>query len=162
MDANRPYLRRWLPWLDANRTVDHTKEFIERVLRLAEEKKCLNYVVVHEGRLCGVCGFHEINPVNRAGYIGYWVSEDAQGNGLITEGCQELERIGFGELGLNKIEIHAASGNAPSRAVAERLGYEQTGILLDNEWLYDHYVDHVTYCKRSPEREVEVGGKTTK
>jgi ribosomal-protein-serine acetyltransferase len=41
--------------------------------------------------------------------------------------------------------MHCAVGNTKSRAVPERLGFVQEGILHDAEWLYDHYVDLVIY-----------------
>ncbi|MCH2192501.1 MAG: GNAT family N-acetyltransferase, partial [Gammaproteobacteria bacterium] len=85
----------------------------------------------------------------KAGYIGYWLSKDKQGHGLLTSACNELEEIGFNLLCLNKIEIHVAKENHKSRAVAERLGYSEKGVILDAEWLYDRYVDHVIYCKKA-------------
>jgi len=151
VDANRHYLRQWLPWLDHNQSVADSRAFIQTCLREHAEHKSRVYVVLAaNGELSGVCGFNRFNASIKAGYIGYWLAEQAQGQGLISQGCLELERIGFEQLKLNKLEIHAAKGNLPSRAVAERLKYQATGTLLDAEWLYDHYVDHIVYCKRNP------------
>jgi len=33
VDANRKHLREWLPWLDANTEVDHSRAFIRSVLK---------------------------------------------------------------------------------------------------------------------------------
>ncbi|TGV06666.1 N-acetyltransferase, partial [Mesorhizobium sp. M00.F.Ca.ET.186.01.1.1] len=46
---------------------------------------------------------------------------------------------------LEKITIQAATGNAKSRAIPERLGFQLEGILRRNEFLYDHFVDHAVY-----------------
>lgn len=151
VDENRAYLRNWLPWLDHTKTVDDTREFIKTCLRDYAEQKSMIHIVEEEGSICGVCGFNSIDSITRAGYIGYWISQKSQGRGLISRACGALETIGFGRLGLNKIEIHIAKENVSSRAVAERLNYQNTGTILDAEWLYDHYVDHAIYCKRNPE-----------
>jgi ribosomal-protein-serine acetyltransferase len=52
---------------------------------------------------------------------------------------------GFGELGLNRIEIKAAAGNLRSQAVAVRLGMVREGVERQSEWLYDRFVDHVVF-----------------
>lgn len=152
VDENRTYLRKWLPWLDQNKTVDDTREFIKISLCDYAEQRSMIHVVEDEGRICGVCGFNSINKTIKAGFIGYWISQPSQGKGLISKACEALEKFGFDMLGLNKIEIHIAQENRSSRAVAERLNYQNTGTILDAEWLYDHYVDHVIYCKINPER----------
>lgn len=147
VDQNRAYLKQWLPWLDYNTSIKDTEKFISDCITQFQEKK--SYVnVIENGNICGICGFNSFNWSIKAGYIGYWVAEQFRGQGLATEACKQLELIGFNELGLNKIEIHAASKNQASRNVAIKLGYKHTGTLLDAENLYGNYVDHEIYVKR--------------
>ena len=105
-------------------------------------------LIINDDKIAGVCGFNSINITIKAGYIGYWISENCQGKGLITKSCQQLENLAFQKMKLNKIEIHAATENTKSRNVAIRLGYTHTGRLFDAEWLYDKFVDHEIYYKK--------------
>ena len=148
VSSNREYLRKWLPWLDYNKSIDDTRSFIKTSLADYANNKSMVHVVVDK-QIVGVCGYNSFNHSIKAGYVGYWIAESHHGNGLATSSCKELERIGFELLKLNKIEIHAATENIKSRKVAEKLNYAETGRILDAEWLYDHYVDHIIYCKRS-------------
>ena len=147
VDTNREYLKNWLPWLDYNTSVSDYESFITKSLQDYANRKSMVFVIIHEDKICGVCGFNSFNNTIKAGYIGYWIARQYQGKGLITKSCQELETIGFQKLNLNKIEIHAATDNYKSRNVAIRLGYIHTGKLLAAEWLYSKYVDHEIYCK---------------
>ena len=90
-------------------------------------------------------GFHKIDWLNRSTSIGYWLGESYQGKGLITKACSKVLEYSFGRMGLNRIEIRCATENLKSRAIPERLGFKDEGIIRDAEWLYDHYVDHIIY-----------------
>jgi ribosomal-protein-serine acetyltransferase len=57
-----------------------------------------------------------------------------------------LTTHGFGSLGLHRMEIHAATENVKSRAVAERLGFTQEGVAKGAEWLHQRWVDHAVYA----------------
>ena len=71
----------------------------------------------------------------------------------MTRACRALVTHAFRELGLHRVEIRAAPGNRRSRAIPERLGFRQEGILRDAEWPYDHYVDLVVYAMLADEWE---------
>ena len=43
------------------------------------------------------------------------------------------------------LTVHVATENEKSRALPERFGFTEEGILRQAEWLYDHYVDHIVY-----------------
>jgi ribosomal-protein-serine acetyltransferase len=51
----------------------------------------------------------------------------------------------FDQYHLNKVEILCATGNTRSRAIPERLGFTQEGIIRQGERFHDHYNDLVVY-----------------
>ncbi len=90
-------------------------------------------------------GLHPIDVPNRQASLGYWIGEEFEGQGLVTQACRAILDEAFGQYGLHRMELRAARGNARSQAVAGRLGFVQEGVVRDAEWLYDHYVDHVVF-----------------
>lgn len=63
----------------------------------------------------------------------------------MTKSCRALINHAFSELNLNRVDIRCAVENSKSRAIPERLGLRQEGVIRQAEWLYDKYVDHVVY-----------------
>jgi ribosomal-protein-serine acetyltransferase len=150
-DANREYLRQWLPWLDRTQSVDNTEEFIELMLSQQAAQQSLTAVILYDGAIAGVIGHNKIDWLNRTGYIGYWLGAAYQGKGLMTISCRALIEYSFITLHLDRIVIACATKNHQSRAIPERLGFTHTGTTHNAEWLYDHFVDHQIYAlRRSP------------
>jgi ribosomal-protein-serine acetyltransferase len=145
-EANRIYLKQWLPWLDHCTSSDDTRRNILTSLEEASRGVSLEVCIWHQGRIVGVTGFNSISRVDRIGHIGYWLGEEYSGQGMMTRAVRALTGHGFETLGLNRITIAAAVGNGKSRAIAERLGFRLEGISREAEWLYDHFVDHALYA----------------
>jgi ribosomal-protein-serine acetyltransferase len=145
IDRNRPYLREWLPWLDNSTSIIDTVRFIGRSIEQAEDNNGLTLGIVCDGGLAGVIGQHYVDSLNRRTEIGYWIDFEHQGRGIVTRSTACLTDYAFREQDCNRVMLHCAVGNLKSRAVAERLGFVQEGILREAEWLYDHYVDLVVY-----------------
>ena len=144
-DANRTFLRRWLPWVDLVTSEDDSRSFLESVTAQREEGRGPTFGIVHDGVLVGVVGFLPIDRVNRCGEIGYWLAQAAQGRGLMTQACWFVVRYGFLTLDLNRIQIAAGTENHGSRAIPERLGFRFEGILRGRENLYGTFIDHAMY-----------------
>ena len=107
--------------------------------------------IFYQEKIAGVCGYLPLNKKDRIGEIGYWMGAEYEGLGIMTRSVDRVVEMGFEQLDLNRIEIRCATGNRRSRAVAERLGFVQEGILMQDEWLYDHFVDKVVYSKLKSE-----------
>jgi len=145
IDKNRTYLREWLPWLDMNTELEDTKKFILECQENYKNGKSLNLGIYFKGELLGSVGFNSINKLNKSAEIGYMLGKNSNGKGIMTKSCKAIIDYGFNVLNLNRIVIKAAVKNTKSRAIPERLGFEQEGILQQAEFLYNHYVDIVVY-----------------
>ncbi|KXH86728.1 GNAT family N-acetyltransferase [Sporosarcina sp. HYO08] len=144
-DQSRNYLREWLPWVDFTKEVSDSKAFIESTLKQFGNHNGFQAGIWYRGELAGVIGLHGINWANHSTSIGYWLGEEFQGKGLMTDACQAAIDYCFNELALKRIEIRAATGNHKSQAIPERLGFQKEGCIRSSEFLYDRYVDHYVF-----------------
>ena len=145
LDDNRQHLRQWLPWLDFNKESSDSVAFIKRSQKLLANGTGFVMGIWVADELVGTIGQNSIDWSAKIGYLGYWLSQSAQGNGIVTAACRALISHAFDELKLNRIDIRCATGNARSCAIPQRLGFTHEGVLRQAEWLYDHYVDHNVY-----------------
>lgn len=150
VDANRLYLRQWLPWLDSTLTPEDSRVFIERIDR--QDAAGLGFAcgVFWRGDLVGMCGFHPINTDEKSVTIGYWLAESCQGQGIITRAARFCIDYAFDHLGLHKAGMLVAEQNVASRAVCARLGLRVEGRMEKAEWLYDRWVTHIHYGVDAP------------
>jgi ribosomal-protein-serine acetyltransferase len=144
-DENRAHLRRWLPWLDVVTREADTRAYLRATMKQRKEGRGPVFGILHDRRLAGVVGFLPLDRVNRFGEIGYWLAENKQGHGIMTECCRFVVRYGFLTLDLNRIQIAAATENRQSRAIPERLKFKLEGVLRARENLYGTFVDHAVY-----------------
>jgi ribosomal-protein-serine acetyltransferase len=129
IDANRDHLRRFLPWVDKTKSIDDTKTFFfESRLKFANNNG-FEAGVWENNHYVGGLGFHFIRWERRFTEIGYWLAADAQGRGIMTKACTAMINHAFDTWKLNKVEIRCDPENARSRAIPERLGFKQEGIL---------------------------------
>ena len=141
IDRNRARLRRWFPWLDQARCLEDARSFLTQCVAENDQRAALNLGIFVAGRFGGAISLHRIDAMHRSTSIGYWISEEFAGRGLMTECCRSIVTTGFREYGLHRIEIRCATGNERSAAIPKRLGFSEEGLLREAEWLYDHWVD---------------------
>jgi len=104
------------------------------------------FVLVYKDRIVGRLGIHRIDLANRSTSIGYWLDEDHQRKGIMTVAVKAVSDYIFDTLQLNRIELRAGVKNQPSRAIAERLGFQYEGTARKAEWIYDHFIDLAVYA----------------
>jgi RimJ/RimL family protein N-acetyltransferase len=61
--------------------------------------------------------------------VGYWLAKDARGQGHVTRAVGLITAWGFRSLGLERIDLLAATGNPASQRVAERCGFTREAVL---------------------------------
>ena len=142
VDRNRDRLRPWMPWEPATKTPADTRAFIEGALASEHDRE--GNGIFLDGRLVGSAGMR-VDTMDAKAEVGYWIDGDAEGRGIVTRTCERFLALAFEELGLHRVELHAATGNARSRAVAERLGMVEEGTGRENGRIDGGFVDLVMF-----------------
>ena len=139
-----PELRRWMAWADSE-DQSGTLEFAARAERAWEQGVARNFCLVHEDEIVGNIGLDLINPMIGAAMLGYWIRSDLAGKGLMTEAAGAVVRHAFDDVGLHRLELHAALDNHASIRVAEKLGFQRRGILRDATYADGAWMDVYVY-----------------
>ncbi|MEM8867029.1 MAG: GNAT family N-acetyltransferase [Verrucomicrobiota bacterium] len=146
-DANRGYLRRWLPWPDHIKEVAHTEAFIRSQLDAYAKGESVHFCIFEKGMIIGVIAYNEIERATLTGQIGYWLGEACRGKGYMTMAVQALMEIGAEAFGLERFEIRCATDNQQSRAIPERLGFRHQCTIQRAEQVNEQWFDHMVYVK---------------
>jgi ribosomal-protein-serine acetyltransferase len=142
VDANRERLRPWMMWEPQTTSPEDSRAFIKRSLDSDDYEGNGLWL---QGRLIGGMGLMLDLPVN-SGEVGYWIDGEHEGEGIVTRAAGRFLDFGFDELGLHRIELHAAVENVRSRAVAARLGMIEEGVERDGGKVSAGYQDLVRYA----------------
>jgi ribosomal-protein-serine acetyltransferase len=150
VDAERERLAEWLPWA-AGQTLEATREFVAGSRAQEAREDGFQAAIVRDGEIAGVAGYHRVDRLNRSTSIGYWLASRHEGEGVMSAAIRALVDHAFGPLGLNRVAIEAAVGNRRSRAVPERLGFVEEGVLREAELVGERYLDSVVYSTLASE-----------
>jgi RimJ/RimL family protein N-acetyltransferase len=77
----------------------------------------------------GAIGLYRVDLRHRRGEVGFWLSPDARGRGVASRAVRLLTSWTFGTLGFERVEMTTTPDNAPSRALAAKLGFAEEGTM---------------------------------
>jgi ribosomal-protein-serine acetyltransferase len=126
-------------------TVADSLAFIRAARRQSEENRGVQLAIVRVERIIGVAGFHGIDWTRRSTSIGYWLAASQQGAGTMTTAVVAMLDHAFGPWDLTRVEIRAGVANRRSRAIPERLGFKEEGVLRAAERIGTRVIDHAVY-----------------
>jgi ribosomal-protein-serine acetyltransferase len=79
-----------LPWLDWSHTPVDTAEHIRQSRERYKESNGFSAGIWTAGKLAGAIGLHAVDSRHRSSSIGYWLSEDYRGAGIMTQACRAV------------------------------------------------------------------------
>ena len=148
IDNQRTYLGKWLPFVALTKELSDTENFIKSVLNIPKDKLEFTYSIRKHDEFVGVIGLKNTDKLNKKTEIGYWLSKEFQGQGIITKSVTSLCDFIFNKLQLNRIEIKCAIENKASIGIPKRLGFTFEGIERQGEWVKENvYYDLEVYSK---------------
>jgi ribosomal-protein-serine acetyltransferase len=138
---------RWLPWCHPDYSRDETVAFINSLKGAQGADELYSFAIVdaRAGDFLGGVGLSQINRVHQMANLGYWVRTSRTERGVASAATRLVAGFGFRQLGLQRIEIVAATGNQASQRVAEKAGALREGVLRKRLLIHGEAHDAVVY-----------------
>ena len=136
----------WLGRLPSPYTEDSARHYLQTQLENRATDSGIAWAVTEPGddrQLAAISLFAHVRDVEVE--IGYWTHPDARGRGLITRAVPLVTTYAFEELGVRRVRIGAAVGNAASRHVIESCGFRAYGTERLGTQVGDGWVDLALY-----------------
>ncbi len=106
-----------------------------------------NYTILYDSEIVGGCGIKINQHRTFNGEIGYFIEQAYWRKGIATQAVKKLERIGFDELKLKRIEIIMNIRHKASEKVAIKCGYKKEGVMKKAIKTGKSYYDAFLYAK---------------
>lgn len=153
-DSEREFMGRWLPFVAVTTKPEHTEAAVKI---LSSDVKNPTFVILYRGKLVGMVGFKSTSAVNCRTEIGYWLSEEFNGRGIVTQAVNRLCHFAFDEMKMNRVEIKCAVENTRSSNIPKRLNFIFEGVERCGERMADGgYADIEVYSKLRSEHIAEM------
>lgn len=138
VQANRDFLHPWVDPPDDRETFltyvesGQSPDFKPFLICSGQDKQILGSINLSQISLGNFC----------SAYVGFWISKQFSGRGLMSAALLELFRIAFGEMGLHRLEMNVQPTNERSVRLMKRLhirreGYSPRYLRVNGVWA-DH------------------------
>jgi ribosomal-protein-alanine N-acetyltransferase len=117
------------------KTFEEANNLIHLLDRRFKNKKGIRWGIhlKDTNKLVGTCGYQSLNIQSLRAEIGYEMSKDFWGQGLMKEALKAIIDFGFNNLSLNRIQALVESDNKNSIHLLHRIEFCEEGILREYE-----------------------------
>ncbi len=102
-------------------------------------------IVSNSDQLIGSIALMRMEPEHRRGEVGYWTARSGRRQGHTTRALRLICRWGCAYLGLERIDLFAATGNIGSQRVAEGAGFVREAVFRAYMRAKEGHQDMVAY-----------------
>lgn len=137
---------KYVTW-NTHKTISDTLEFVEFILNKYKNKQVAPWGIEYKetGKLIGTIDFVWWQPNHQTAEIGYVLSKEYWGKGLMSEAVSEILRFGFKEMDLVRIQARCFLENIGSSRVMEKAGMQFEGILRKGMFVKGEHQDLKMY-----------------
>lgn len=118
------------------------EKWFENILN---EKNKIRYAIEVDQKFAGTIILEDIDWKNRKASISIKLLLDQTHKGIGTEAIELIKKYAFEELNLNRLVAYILDYNISSLRLFEKCGFYKEGILKENVFKNNNYVDTVIY-----------------
>ncbi len=146
---NRDFLAPWEPFRPAMRyTLDEQTAQLAFALESAASDRAYHFGIFTPG--AELVGTITLANVARGAWqnatMGYFVDEEHNGRGYVTEAIRLVTGLAFADLGLHRVQAGVIPRNPASMRALEKAGYRREGLSLRYLYINDVWEDHVMFA----------------
>lgn len=147
IQRNKAWLQQSMDWPQYVNKPEDTLKTLRANYLLHHRGFSKMFMLVLDGELVGVFSFNQLEAANRAGYIGYWIDQHAQGQGIVSRALTAVMDKYAREGIVRRFVIRCIVSNAASNRVAQRNGFILEGCLRQAEYLNGEFHDQNIYAR---------------
>jgi len=144
---NRAWLQQSLNWPQYVASEEDSLKNAQSNIMLHQRGYAKMFLIVQQETLVGVLSFNAIEPLNKTAYIGYWLDEGHQGQGILSQSLEAFIQHYAQRGEIRRFVIKCRVDNAASNRVAQRAGFVLEGCLKEAEFLNGRYDDQNLYAR---------------
>lgn len=152
--ASNPEIGKHTAWPPHERLAD-SERYLEMAIALRDDPREALWGVYHkaDGRIIGTCGLYDIDAYHASAAIGYVLSLDYRGQGIMPEAMRAVVAHAFRAMGLVRLQGVCRVDNMPSTRVMEKLGMRPEGVMRQYRVVKGRRIDMKMYAvlKDDPE-----------
>ncbi|MFG2191955.1 GNAT family N-acetyltransferase [Streptomyces sp. NPDC048639] len=135
MDRGREFIGQFIGLPDVVTDLESSRAYLRSYAEKAATDTGRIHGIRSDGSLVGGVLLRTMDVEQSTAEAGCWLEPSAAGRGLVTRAARVLIDWAVRERGIHRVEWRVSAGNAPSIAVARRLGMRRDGVLREN-YLY--------------------------
>ncbi|WP_099222158.1 GNAT family N-acetyltransferase [Listeria costaricensis] len=124
---------------------------IQRQLEAMKQDQGYYFVLLNQGDLIGEIALTGVARGHlQSAWIGYFLDEEENGKGYMTEAVKIVTELAFQELDFHRLEAGVMPHNTGSLRVLEKSGYHREGLARQNVKINGSWQDHVSLAIINP------------
>ena len=129
------------------KTKEEALDFIATMDENINNNIVINWAITtkDDPKLIGMIGFYRMKPENYRAEVGYILSAEFHGQGIITEALERVIQFGFEKMKLNSIEAVIDPGNYGSEKVLLKNNFIKEGHFKEHTFFEGKFLDSVFY-----------------
>ncbi|MEU6082547.1 GNAT family protein [Streptomyces sp. NPDC047108] len=135
MDRGREFIGQYVGLPDVVTDLESSRAYLQQYAEKTASDTGRIHGIWSDGTLVGGVLFRTMNVEQGTAEAGCWLEPSAAGRGLVTRAVRVIIDWAVRERGIHRVEWWVSSENAPSIAVARRVGMRRDGVLREN-YLY--------------------------
>ncbi len=127
-------------------TMENGKSYLKM---LSESKEGMFFCIEINGQAAGSIGIHPLKDIFKPSVeLGYWLSEEYWGKGIMTKALGEVVSIAFENPVVTRVFARCFGSNIPSQKVCEKLGFTIEGQFEKTILKNGQYEDELIFAMR--------------